>query len=582
MRATLLMLVLAGFSGMCVSLAAPQIGGPSLKLSCNALYLSQGRTSELLGRPWDMGVGLKIEPCAGWKLAWCEDEKAVVTMEDSTGSKAAGVSCRYSSWDANEEGALRLYPLKWKPSIGSRRVWVKGKVPFVVSRKDAVSEPVTVKLVRDFSVPVELKGAGLDGDGDKRVDVQATLKVKSGEKGKKQVEFELSADRKLGFRGFELQTAKGEAMIAKCWFSGDGGTPGCHSWRSVLQMDEAPEDEVRVVVWYAGEPQRVLAAVDSFTSLSGFGYGEGGAVDGEAQPGVGRKAEPGVPGEIPDAVVVQSVSGKESAVKAKLDGFDIKGDIMWRNVVREEFSPRLVFRVRFETKGTADFGFRPDLGEQTLKATDSTGRVLNSAVFSLSRMRPQKDKGVSYTVVEGKGPELASPGAEWVRINGVLCVPMDELKECPVYELPLVKGAELHIPVPGMEESVVYVGDVATVKDAPTCKLWMKTVDRRAGGDLGVEISLQVEGVPFDFSGFELVDDKGNPLDVVCYSLVDSGGGDRKEWRRSFIVRKAESMNRLRVKLKYKVETEIVPVPVDIKVGLGGPVPEKKAENEGR
>lgn len=578
MQTTLLML-LAGLFSACASLAGQNPAEPPLRLSCDALYLAQGMEGGRFVRSWDMVLGLEIQETGEWKIAWCEEDKARVTVEDSFGNRTADVACCYSCMNVDDVGPMSLSSRNWMPAVGSQWVSVKGEVPFAVSRQDAVSEPVTVKLVKGFSVPVALKGAGLAGGDGKPADVKATLKVKAyvdaGEKGKKRVTFELVADRNLGFREFEMQTTNGQPVIVKCQGGRNSVNVGSCSWYRALQMDEEPEGEVRVMVRYAGEPQRSMAMVDSRASLSGFG----GAAGEKAQPGANGKAGAGEIGETSAAVAVQPGSGKASAVKAELHGLRVYDDTMPGNDGQPESRPKLFFDMRFEAKGGVGFGGHAIPGEQSLEVTDSKGRVLKPAVFDLNGYGLYKgmNKGVSYTVVRGTGPELASPGAEWVRLKGTLRVPMSGTKVSPVYELPLVKGAERHVSVPGMDESRGDDDDVAVAGDAPACKLWLREVARDDGGDVQVEVSMQVEDVTVDFDGFELVDDKGIRLDVNYvggrYAITDS----RRERSEIFMIRKAADMKRLRFKLKYKVEMEMAPVPVDITVGLGGPVSENKA-----
>ena len=569
------MMALFGFSVMCGSLADQKTVDPSLRLSCNALSLSQdGRQQLLPVLSWGMSLGLKIETPVGWKPVWCEEDKVRVTMEDSTGNKTTGVECGYSGGRDDDPGSVWVFHRSWNPAAGSQWVRVKGDVPFIVSGQDSFSEPVTVKLVKGVSMPVVLKDALLGRDDGKPVDVKATLKVKdyvdAEEKGKKRVEFELSANRELGFRALELQTTNGKPVIAEGWGGGNSVNGDSCGWNETWQMDDVPEGEVRVMVRYAGELRRVMAKVDSRAALSGFGGGEGNDAAGKATPGANRKAADGGVGETSSAA--QPGSGKVPVIKAALDGFDISGDTMWVNNGRQELPPQLVFRVRLEAKGEVGLDGHAIPGEQGLEVTDSTGRVLKPAVFDRNNTSQMKGDHVAYLIMEGKGPELATPAAEWVRVKGTLRVPMANLKKSPAYELPLVKGAERHVPVPGMEETGGDADDVARAGDAPVCKLWLEDVTRTENGDVQVEVSLEVEGVRFDFDGFELVDDKGKSLNADSMGSSDSSGGSREKWGRYFFVRKAAEMKQLRVKLKYKVETEIVPVPVDIKVGLVGPL----------
>ena len=570
------MLALAGFCGMCGSLA-DQKKGASLQMSCNALMM------RCFERSWDASVGLKVENTSGCKLAWCEEDKARVTVEDSFGNKAGRVSCCWGTAAADDDSGIAfLVPHGWKPAVGSTWVRVKGEIPFAVFLRSAVSEPVTVKLVKDFSVPVVLKGAGLVGEDGKPLDVNAVLMVKdfvdAGEKGKKQLTLELSVDRMLRWLGFELQTTDGQPVFVD---NRGGGGPIMSSflgnWSKTLQLDDGLGGEVRVVVRYAEKPRRMMAAIDSYASLSGFGGGDGRDAGGKkAAPGAGRNSEAGEGSATSAAVAVHPGLGKEPAVNVNLESFDIMCDPVLNNI-RQDSPPQLIFRVRLESQEKVGFVGHAISGEQSLAVTDSTGCVLKPAVFDLNHAYQEKDNGAPYMFIEGKGPELASPGAEWIRVKGTLRVPMAQVKESPVYELPLVNGAELYVPVPVMEKTGDDAGDVAKAGDAPACKLGLEAVDRKAGDELAVKVSLRVDEVSFGLDGFELVDDKGKTIDAERNGSYSFSEGSRKEWGRRFIFRKVAGMKPLRVKLKYKAEPEMVSVPVDIKVGLGGPVPEKKA-----
>ena len=61
-------------------------------------------------------------------------------------------------------------------------------------------------------------------------------------------------------------------------------------------------------------------------------------------------------------------------------------------------------------------------------------------------MDQSRDRGISYMEIEGFAPSLPSPGAEWVRLKGLLRVPVALIMDSPVYVLPLRKGASVLIP----------------------------------------------------------------------------------------------------------------------------------------
>ena len=214
--------------------------------------------------------------------------------------------------------------------------------------------------------------------------------------------------------------------------------------------------------------------------------------------------------------------------------------------------------------------------EQSLEVTDSTGRVLSPAMFDLTWLKSRNlEKGQAMISLCGTSPEPASPGAEWIRIRGTLHVPVGVKRESPVYELPLQKGAELQIPVPGMSGSGGGGHDVAASGDVPVCRLKLEGVKEQGNGDLHAQVSLQVEGVPFDLECFEVVDDKGFPLkNAVSASGGASMGplGQERFWHQRFKFKGGADTERLHVRLKYRADAETVAVPVDCTIGPGGPL----------
>ena len=237
---------------------------------------------------------------------------------------------------------------------------------------------------------------------------------------------------------------------------------------------------------------------------------------------------------------------------------------------------QMVFEIELTSKTAAVFGGGADMREQSLEVTDSTGRVLSPAMFDLTWLKSWNlEKGQAMISLCGTSPEPASPGAEWIRIRGTLHVPVGVKRESPVYELPLQKGAELQIPVPGMSDSGEEGDDVAAAGDVPVCRLKLEGVKEQGNGDLHAQVSLQVEGVPFDLECFEVVDDKGLPLkNAVSAGVGASMGplGQERFWLQRFKFKGGADTERLHVRLKYRADAETVAVPVDCTIGPGGPL----------
>lgn len=323
------------------------------------------------------------------------------------------------------------------------------------------------------------------------------------------------------------------------------------------------EGKILVSVRYSQGLRKSWAVIDGKASLGGFSMGKnGGAGDKDFQ--TAGASSP----------VCARTNGKaEGRVRTELTGLEI-----WNESRKEDQDDpvRMLFHVELTIKEPAVFGSFANAGEQTLEVVDSTGRVLSPAVFDLTWLNgmPWKD-GEVFLQLRGKETSFASPGAEWLRLKGTLRVPVATMQESPVYELPLVKGAELPIPVPGAASSGGDGIDISVAGDVPTCRLNIKDLKDENGTDKSMNISLHVVGTPFELDCFELVDGEGIPL-KNARSSARGGSFDSAEkerfWDQTFTIDDAADLKRVRIRLKYKINAETVNVPVDFRIGLGGPV----------
>lgn len=570
----LLCSVAAFCAGMYCSLAADDSDLPSLRLACNILAVDSiledvSDSNEPVWREyWRMRMGFELENPSFWNIAWCDDDKARVTVQDSAGSRPSLLSFSYleNRKDKRKGSGSSDTEKGWLPATGSQWVRMKGTVPFAVSREDALTEPVTLKLVEGFSAPVVLKEGGLAGKDGKCGDMEVTLKVmrcrEGDQKGKQFVEVHIYARHPLGVREGELMGMDGKPLMIDRQWSGIGTGADSWDWYQNWQMDRVPDGEIKVRLRYAHRPQLVTASVDSKLALSGL-------MAGNEQV----KLHPASDKAVEQDKTPSAEAGK-TPVTVKLTGLSVvdglQGDNNWKP------SKRISFSLRVEVDKAVGFARREDLEEQKLEVTDSTGGVLTPAVFDLSWMSRSEGVDCVYDEIEGDSPGLSAPGAEWVRLKGTLRVPVARVKESAVYELPLKKDSELLTPVPGMEDPVDG-SDVATAGDPPTCRLLLEKVERRDDGDLVVKLNLTMKKMPFDFEDFELVDGKGAHLEASERGGGSSPGGDSPEWYKEFGISKEEDMDKLRFKIRYKADVETVSVPVDVKVGLSGPVSQKKA-----
>lgn len=218
-------------------------------------------------------MGLKIKEESDWKVAYFREGGTGVTVVDSTGSSCSDMKSNYtvflSSGCRIRNERIILSTESWLPSAGATWMEVKGNLPFVVSRDSSVSENVVLKLVEDFSAPLVLKGAALDGG-----DVNVVLKVDSLRpyllrKGTLSVTISMSSEAPVGFLDFEVQRTDGTAILGKCGGEKDRNSARKHGWRQFLVLDGTHEEEVIVAVKYLVRLKEAVIPVHGRSGLFG-------------------------------------------------------------------------------------------------------------------------------------------------------------------------------------------------------------------------------------------------------------------------------------------------------------------------
>lgn len=559
--ALLLLSAVTGFSGLCSPLVDDELSPPDYVLDVKNLELQKKTWME--NGEWMIRVNGVGHGIPGWNIDWCEDAAACVTVEDSVGRKAAKV--RFESWVVDQETNLvYLTPLGWLPSAGSQWVRVKGEVPFVVSNREAVTEPAVVKLLKGFSVPLVLKEAAMGKDGSPE-DIEAVLVVTeyrdvsyaedSGGEGKKVLKLEVKTKAPVGIRDFELKTKDGDPVIVGDWGRGKQS----RSW----EIEKVKDGELQAWIRYSQGLKKCRAVMDGKVSLAGCFMKENVGVAKSASRSAGTSSS-----------VCERINGNTNrGIMAELIRLRIENE----NRDGERIDPgRMLLDVELSVNEPVVFGGVADMRKQTLEVEDSTGCVLSPAAFDLTWLSSfSQREGVTSIELHGKEAEFASPGATWLRIHGTLRVPVATIRESPVYELPLVKGAELQIPVPGASPAGGDGIDVSAAGDVPFCRLSMMDLRDENRNGKGMRISLEVEGTPFDLDCFELVDEQGIPLKNASSSRSGSSVGSEgteRSWDQEFTIGNAADWKKVRVRLRYKANAETVNVPVDCKIGLGGPL----------
>lgn len=247
---------------------------PALAVSLDGWEMSMRESQPFSEGRQSFSMDLMVrEMSSGWKVAYGEEASFELDLKDSEGSSAEKTSCHYRDTRAfpqdNLAGTIFLRASSWLPSEKARWVEAKGELPFVMYRDSAVSESVTLKMtVKDFSVPLVLKNAGLDGE-----DVKVEVKGYYDENGLGQEEYVLRvglhSSVPLGFLDFELDSGDENPLLAKSYGSSSGRSAQSYDWHQYFRMKGKKVEEVKVAVKYAEGLRKIMVPVSIRCGLSG-------------------------------------------------------------------------------------------------------------------------------------------------------------------------------------------------------------------------------------------------------------------------------------------------------------------------
>ena len=130
-----------------------------------------------------------------------------------------------------------------------------------MSSDSAVSESVALKVaVKDFSVPLVLRNAGVDGK-----DVKVELKgyYEEGEAGgeARTLRISMTSSALLGFLDFELYSMDGAPLLAENYGSSYGSFLKHYEWERYFRMQEDKMEELKVSVKYASGLKKITVPV---------------------------------------------------------------------------------------------------------------------------------------------------------------------------------------------------------------------------------------------------------------------------------------------------------------------------------
>lgn len=219
-------------------------------------------------------VHLNVRNGASLKVAYCEEDRAVLRIRDAGGRSCSGLQYQYFSSAAmpgsRKTGVFTVLTKSWLPSPSATWFQVEGTIPFAVSRTSAMSEFVVLRQDEGEGVPLVLRGAAMDGgDVEVRMKINEDMSWKSGGKEHRRFSIRLDSPVRIGCMGFEVHMEDGmllpqderDRMMMK---TGDG-----YVWRRPLAPENLTGKEWRVSVKYAAGLERILVPVDIRGGLFG-------------------------------------------------------------------------------------------------------------------------------------------------------------------------------------------------------------------------------------------------------------------------------------------------------------------------
>lgn len=256
---------LVAFPGAAAGKESPEQPAVSVSLDGWETSMRNAWPSSLPG--WSFSMKLKVtEVSPSWKVVDGEESGARLALTDSEGSSCGRPRISYSGSHSSEQssraGTVCLQTDSWLPAEGSGWVEARGEIPFIMSSDSAVSESVTLKVaVKDFSVPLVLRNAGVDGK-DVKVELKGYYEEDEAGGEAHMLKIGMSSSVLLGFLDFELSYPDGTPLLAENYGSSFGSSRKHYGWERYFRMQENKVEELKVSVKYAAGLKKIMVPVN--------------------------------------------------------------------------------------------------------------------------------------------------------------------------------------------------------------------------------------------------------------------------------------------------------------------------------
>lgn len=267
------MVSLFGVVSACLATPAVEAGKHQVLVEMGKMSLSSH--PDPASERMSFNVILNLTSALPRKIAYCEPEKILLTLQDSKGAvcPSSELWCVYSE-ESDSAGNVHVRTQSWIPSFDSQWVRVQGSVPVMLSGKVECSESVVIPLKKGASVPLVLKNACWSDAGGKSGDVTTELVVETYEdddEGQgKILKLRLQSPHPLGWRKFEIMTLAGDPILGvahrgECSYDEVGWW-----WSERLKVNRVDDGSMKVYVRYASDLSKALVPVNQEVGLSGF------------------------------------------------------------------------------------------------------------------------------------------------------------------------------------------------------------------------------------------------------------------------------------------------------------------------
>ena len=219
-------------------------------------------------------VDLKIMKPALWRMVYCNEKDARLAVHDSTGGRFGVLCCEESLFMEDlEHPVLEMECRDWLPAAGAAWVELKGKIPCISGKEEALSEGLSFTVgQKDQKKPLLLKGAVLEEAGSEK-DGRGSLEmsfVRDRDSGGLRMEMKLKSSRYMGILRLELTTPEGAPFPAKEDLFSRSSSSGEYSWFWSYLLNPDEKGKVHVAVNYMTGLEWVDMPVEIKFGMSGL------------------------------------------------------------------------------------------------------------------------------------------------------------------------------------------------------------------------------------------------------------------------------------------------------------------------